>query len=295
MFSDFLEEWAIRREPPPDERFDLLMISRGAFHRSPQIGKPWRATWTELVAFLSKPMIAEAKDAAGGYACGVYRENRRRKADLVSTSLLVVDVDEGGDVARIASAVAKYRAIVHETFSSTPEAPRCRLLLALDGGGGAATYDRIHAVVRRELRNLGATPDEGAKDPCRFSYAPVRRPGVGYRFRAFDGRPIDVARLLAANPPPPPRASGPLPRAEHADRYKRAALQRAADALAGASVGDRHALLNREAHGLARLDLSEAEIANALLPAAVASMGEARRREIERTIRDAVRARRGAA
>jgi hypothetical protein len=65
--------------------------------------------------------------------------------------------------------------------------------------------------------------------------------------------------------------------------------------VAAAPAGARHAALNREAHALARLDLAEHEIAGALLPAFVESAGEGRRREGERTIRDAVRARRGVA
>jgi hypothetical protein len=54
-------------------------------------------------------------------------------------------------------------------------------------------------------------------------------------------------------------------------------------------------MLSREAFALARLGLSDAEIADALLPAFLAAAGERREAEGTRTIRDAVRARRGAA
>jgi hypothetical protein len=61
---------------------------------------------------------------------------------------------------------------------------------------------------------------------------------------------------------------------------------------AEATPGSRHYFLSREAFALARFDLSEAEIQGVLLPAFVASAGEHRQREGERTIRDAVFARR---
>lgn len=195
---------------------------------------------------------------------------------------------------RVAAVVARYRAIVHSTFSSTPDAPRCRIVLALAEPIDATTYEATHAVVRARLRGAGVSADEGAKDASRVSYAPVVRPGASYHYRSIDGAPLDARAVLAAQPPPP-RSAPRLPPPEHADAYVRAALRRAADTVAGSSPGARHYALCREAYALARLGVDEAQIASALLPAFVASAGEARRHEGERSIRDAVRARRGAA
>ena len=75
----------------------------------------------------------------------------------------------------------------------------------------------------------------------------------------------------------------------------RGALQKAAAALASASPGERHYALSREAFTLARLDVPTAEIESALLPAFAAAAGDTRMAEGVRTIRDAVKARRGAA
>ena len=151
----------------------------------------------------------------------------------------------------------------------------------------------MHAIARASFHADGITKGlEGAKDASRLSYCPVRRPGSGYRFRTTDGTLLDARRVVADQPP---RHATERPRvastALHTDRYRRAALRRAADALSTAGEGSRHETLNREAFALARLDLSVSEIAAALLPAAIATMGDGRRREAERTIADAVRAR----
>jgi hypothetical protein len=208
---------------------------------------------------------------------------------------LVVDVDEGGDVARVASALVNYRAVVHSTFSSSSDAPRCRIVLALAEPVDGATYEQTHAVVRAHLQAAGIVADEGAKDASRLSYAPVVRAGSEYHYRTTDGAGVDVGAVLAAQPRALPSACFHTLRRDHPDAYVRAALRRASSAVTAAPVGARHVTLNREAYALARLDVEEEVVAGVLLPAFVCSVGEEGRREGERTIRDAFRARRGGA
>jgi hypothetical protein len=280
---------------PNEREFDVLYLSPDRFRAQPQIGTACRMTWRQITAYLSRPSSGEAKDEGGAWSPGLYRDNVRRKSHLISIGALVVDVDEAGDVLRSAEILSRYRSILHETFSSTDDAPRCRIVLALAEAVDAAIYERAHAVVRAHLRRAGLVADDGAKDASRLSYSPVRRPGARYRFATTEGAPLDTRAVLAAQPPPPPR---PIPRPiapEHADAYVRGALRRAADAIASATPGERHYALSREAFSLARLGLDESQISSALLPAFVAAAGERREYEGARTIRDAIRARRGAA
>jgi hypothetical protein len=276
-----------------DHELDVLYVSPDRFRAQPQVGTPCRMTWHQIALYLSRPSIGEAKDEAGAWSPALYRGNVRRKANLVSIGAIVVDVDEAGDVQRAAEAVSRYRAIVHETFSSTDDAPRCRIVLMLADPIDAATYEATHALVRARLRSAGFGVDDGAKDASRVSYSPVRRAGARYRFVRTDGLPLDAHAVLAAHPPP--RAAPRLVAPEHHDAYTRAALQRAADAIGSATEGMRHYTLSREAFTLARLGLGDKQIERAVLPAFVASAGERREYEGRRTIRDAVRARRGAA
>jgi hypothetical protein len=273
----------------------VLYVAPARFRCSPQVGTSCLASWSSLSAYLGRPTTALEKDAAGAWSPALYRDDVRRKASLLQAFAIVVDVDQGGDVAAVAASLVGYRAVVHSTFSSTNEAPRCRIVLALAAPIDASTYERLHAVVRAHLRAAGIVADEGAKDASRLSYSPVVRPGAEFHYRTTDGAPLDARGVLDAQAPALQRARPPRSAPEHAGTYQRAALRRAAGAVAAAPAGARHAALNREAHALARLDLAEHEIAGALLPAFVESAGEGRRREGERTIRDAVRARRGVA
>jgi hypothetical protein len=274
---------------------DVLFVPPWRFHARPQVGLSLQMTWGELARWLSHPTVGEAKDEAGAWSPALYRDGVRRKAALVRSHAIVVDVDEGGDVERVAAAVARYSAILHSTFSSTSAAPRCRITLALAAPIDASTYEATHAIVRAHLRAVGIRADEGAKDASRLSYAPVIRPGASYHYRRIDGGPLDARAVLAAQPAPPPRRARHRLDPRHADAYVRAALRRAADAVAGSSPGTRHYMLSREAFFLARLDVDEEQIASALLAAFVASAGEGRENEGRRTIHDAVQARRGVA
>jgi hypothetical protein len=273
---------------------DVLYLSPQQFRRKPQVGTPTKLSWQEFSLYLSRPTVGEAKDGAGAYSPALYIDNVRRKANLVHASSLVVDIDVDGSVDRVADAVAKFRCIVHSTYSSTSAEPRCRLLFELVQGVDAITYERAHSMMRRRLACVGIVADEGAKDASRASYAPVVRPGAAFCFRQTDGEALDAKRLAAALPRERPWHAPVtvLPTSYRGDRYATAALRRATEAVAAAGEGVRHYSLAREAYGLSRLGLTETDIISALLPAFVAAAGERRSREGERTILDAIRARR---
>lgn len=233
------------------------------------------------------------KAIKGGFAIGKYIDDIRRKANLVRIGAVPLDLDRNG-VIEVANVLCRYLAVVHETFSSTDDAPRCRAFVFLaEPIEDPLIFDRLHTIMRSKLGALGAAPDESAKDCSRLCYSPVRRPGASYAFRLVKGEPLDWRAVLRANPPPPPRPAPRLPDSKHTDVYVRGALRRAAEAVLRASPGERHGVLCRESFSLARLALDEPEIRAALLGPFVCVAGEPRRREGEKTIADAVRARRG--
>jgi hypothetical protein len=207
---------------------------------------------------------------------------------------ITFDIDGGGDVDRASEAFAAFRKIVHSTYKSTSEAPRCRVVLPLAAAcTSLRDYERAHGVVRKELTQRGFIVDEGAKDISRLNYAPMVYPGRAFAFRSSTGAAFDIDKFSAAAPPPP--KPKPPPKPEHRNAYIQAALRRSSNALFAANVGDRHHLLSKEAFTLSRpeLGLSLDEVRGAVLEAFVARAGESRRREAERTIADAFKAARG--
>jgi len=269
----------------------VLYVAPEHFRASPQVGVQRRIAWAQLSSYLSRTTTGTAKDAAGAWSPALYRDGVRRKQAIVCVYALVVDVDEGGDVDLVASALARYAAVVHETFSSTPATPRCRVVILFAEPVDTMTYERTHVIVRAHLRVAGIVADEGAKDASRLSFAPVRRPGTDYRVRVIDGQPLSAARVIAAQRPLPSRRS--QRRVEHDSSYACGALRRAAEAVATAREGTRNETLNRETYCLARLDdLDDVTIETEMLDAALAvGLSE---REARRTIAGAIRSRRGA-
>lgn len=284
---------------------DVLLVEDPAVYpreRRRMVGRALRLPWWNVRTWLSRPLVATHKAERGGWTPAKFKGDHKLKANLVHASALLIDVDEGGDVDRIADLLVGHLAVVHSTFSSTPEKPRCRIVLPLVEPVDAATYETAWKAAAAHLGAHGVTPDMGTKDAGRLGYMPCVRAGAGYRFRSVDGDPLDARAAVAAQPAEPPRVHVPSPASEHSGRhtatehsgrYIAAALRKAAHAVASASAGTRHDLLNREAYGLARLDLTEGEIREALLPAFVQAAGEGRIEEGERAIRDAVKARGG--
>lgn len=272
---------------------DVLFLSPAQFWCKPQVGTPHQEPWSDFVEYLSSPVYADDKAAVGGFCFGRYRGNVRRKSELEAIGVLVVDVDGRGDIARVADVTSAYSTAILETFSSTVDEPRCRLFIELARDVDWRTYERAHLLVRDVLKRVaGVITDDGAKDACRFSYAPVRPVGAPYGFHVGTGAPLDAEALVRAYPEPArPR---PVVRTGNLTCYRRQALLRAAEAVVSATAGARHDTLNREVYSLARLGLTEDEIRGALLESAVSAMGEGRRREVERTVRDAFAARRSA-
>jgi hypothetical protein len=275
-----------------DEReVDLLYIPPERFRAAPQVGIPCRMPWQSLAVYLSRPSVGDEKDEAGAWSPAVYTDNVRRKANLVSIGALVIDVDESGDVDDVAEAVSKYACVVHETFSSTNDAPRCRLVMQLAAPVDAGTYETLHAIVRHRLSGAGIIADQAAKDASRVSYSPVRRSGAGYRFRVTHGRALHAEHVIAAHRRrlepalPPPRATD-----RTGDRYLDAALQRECAAVLNAGQGARNNTLNKAAHSLARLNISDDRIEADLLD--VAKRAGLSEHEARKTIASGLRARR---
>ncbi|HEV3193379.1 MAG TPA: hypothetical protein VGY54_22885 [Polyangiaceae bacterium] len=275
-----------------EPELDVLYVSSEQFPCKPQVGTPLRMTFDMISGYCSRPSIGNAKDVGGAISIALYRDNIRRKNNLVHVWAVAIDVDQNGDVDHVADALANYDAIIHSTFRSTDDAPRCRAFIRLEDPIDATAYDAAHEVVRAHLGARGIVVDAGAKDCSRLSYVPVVRPGAQYRFRRNRGKPLNVARMLAAQPPRTLRGSQHrlIDPNTNTDAYVRAALGSAYDRVASAPPGSRNDTLNREVFSLARLEVPDALIDATLSEAATTSGLPPH--EAQRTIASALRARR---
>ena len=250
---------------------DILDVSPSNMGRGAAMRLSWQAFADRLSVLAAtadadltnKTEVDRAKASAGGFAGGVYTEGVRRKTHFVSTSILTIDIDGGAPVDAVAAAVAGMRAIVLETFRSTPADRRCRLIFKLVEPVDLATHDAAHEIMRANIREAtGAKIDNGAKDCTRLSYWPVRRPGDSYGFVQTFGAELDARALIASEATkkvtptkaPRPRQRAPEPRASKTDatapttapRYARAALISAIQRVERAAEGERNNTLNAE-------------------------------------------------
>lgn len=279
---------------PADLEIDVLLVDDPEVYRRarrPMIGRAFRLPWWNVCTWLSRPSLATHKAQHGAWTPARFAHNHKKKEHLIHADALLVDVDDCGDVDAIADLFAPYLGCVHSTFSSTPVAPRCRIVLPLAESVDAPMYEHVWRIVVVYLEALGVRADRSAKDAGRLGFLPCVRAGDSYRFRPLGGALLDARAIIAAQPPEPPRRPPTVVAADHRDRYVRGALRRACINVATASEGMRHYTLSREAFGLARLGLSLEVISDALIPSFVAAAGEQRRHEGERTVRDAVHAR----
>jgi len=285
----------------------VLVLRPEAIRATPHRGTCIGETFGELAAYVSRPLVSPLKDAHGGISLGRFRDGVRRLTHFEGSTLLGLDMDAGThDAAALFAALGPWRRFTYSTFSSTATHPKARGILVLDREVDASTHKRLVRVVYAHAARAGVALDPAAVDATRWWFAPVVHPDRVELFQVHatddDAPPLPVAQLirqadeLAAhraaelaehrrrNPLPAPATSA-------GTAYLRAAVTKAIARVAGASAGDRHAALNVEAYSLARLGLSAAAVADALVPAFVAAAGPEREREAVRTVRDACNAR----
>lgn len=266
----------------------------------PQVGRVVETTWERFAAWPSRPIVTDDKASNGGFVLAELRDGVRRNDHVVTVCAFGADHDAGNVSAHDGhAALAGVRHVVFTTHSHTPAAPRWRAILPFDRPATLEEYSAVYPVLRAQFDAAGIELDRSAKDGCRLWYAPAARPGAPFEVYAGDGPALEVDALLALarqldeqraaeralrRPPPPPTSS-------RRDRYIRSAVEREVREVAAGTPGERHYRVCKAAFALARFGLTEAEIADAIVPAAVHAMGEARRREVERAVRDAVKAR----
>ena len=144
---------------------------------------------------MSKQEKAEKKDI-GGFVGGVVEGGRRTKASVKVRSLITLDADYADKAfADNAGVLFDYAMCIYSTHSSTPKAPRLRVLLPLNREVSADEYEPI---ARGIAKDLGIEQfDVTTYETNRLMYWPSTPKDGEYIFRVYDGDPVDADDVLA--------------------------------------------------------------------------------------------------
>lgn len=167
--------------------------------------------WGTVLRWPNKPKVGSKE--SGNYVFGTFeptpelahpncktqpcREIHRNKRGFVSRQVVALDADYLGSagvaaeefMARVES--LGMEALVHTTFSSTPEAPRYRLLLPADRAMDATEYTRVATWLVRELGEELFDPT--TVQPERYMYRPATKSLENFHSRHFPGFLVDVS------------------------------------------------------------------------------------------------------
>jgi hypothetical protein len=280
----------------------FTFLTRARFEAAPQIGLTIVQEWHSFLRWATWPSFGDSKASEGAW-CPCALEGGRVKGGRGPMSLLAFDVDDvtEGAIDRSVAALSHYEGAIVPTFSATPAKPKHRVILLPTRPLTPDEFKIAWPKMSQSLADGGITIDRGCKNVNRLYFSCVARsPGTWLGARLLTGDPVPVDEMLQtarieaeedrARREERARARQPVAE-EHRDVYIRAALDKARSNVASAPEGGRHEALLHEAFALARFDLSEQQIADALLEAFVGAAGESRRIEGRRAIHDAVQAR----
>jgi len=199
-----------------------------------------------------EPARYATKESVPRWAPVVFADDCRRKANVIACFGVGLDVDSGAAPrAAIEAAFGEYHAIVHSTWSSTPRAPRWRMIVPTSRAHSGLEYERLHRFLCIVAERAGIAVDLAARDPSRCWAAPAWRPS--YESFELDGATLDVDEALRVVPEEQPLPRSEAPTIRNVSAYVRAALLAETQAVAGAGPGTRNDTLNRSAWRLARL------------------------------------------
>ncbi len=142
----------------------------------------------------------------------------RLAANVTHMTALAVDIDHGS-IPQLERQIEHIRACglrawVWETHSSTPEAPRFRVVFpfARPLPLPSARWWSNHAWPKLVAHvKLEVAADQACKDPCRLYYLPRKPEGGAHEWLSVEGKCLDWSRVLGAVPEKPEIVLPPLP------------------------------------------------------------------------------------
>ncbi|NCC15723.1 MAG: hypothetical protein EOM28_05160 [Clostridia bacterium] len=131
----------------------------------------------------------------GGFVGGHLKDGRRKKGNVLSRSMLTLDMDYGtssiwGEICTF----FPYQCCIYSTHKHTPENPRLRLIIPLSRDVGEEEYAAVSRMVAKEV-GIDLF-DDTTYEPERLMYWPsTSRNGV-FVYEEKDGSPLDPDAFL---------------------------------------------------------------------------------------------------
>lgn len=151
------------------------------------------------------------------YVGGSFRDANapRGKRNIRERWVITLDADEVMPEAlpRLVEAVRElgYESIIHATHSSTPSAPRCRVVFPLAAPLPAATYPEVANALMAALEVPGVAWDASCSQAERAMYWPSTPDRANYWAEFTEGQAMDAAEFMAERTPPTPSKDAGAP------------------------------------------------------------------------------------
>ena len=181
--------------------------------RKDKLWKQKEVSWDEFVKRLSQTTVTSetqveyrkmkkyqqdnVKDV-GGFVAGELKEGRRRKENVLSRSMVTLDMDYADDAEAIASNIEMlydYACCIYSTHKHTPEKPRLRIIIPLSRKVSADEYQAVSRMVAKEIGI--ELFDDSTYEPNRLMYWPSTSSDGEYFFRVIEGEFLNPDSILS--------------------------------------------------------------------------------------------------
>lgn len=133
----------------------------------------------------------------GGFVAGELKDGRRRKENVLSRSMLTLDMDYADDAEAIAANIEMlydYGACIYSTHKHSDDKPRLRIIIPLSRKVSADEYQATSRMIAKEIGI--ELFDDTTYEPNRLMYWPSTSSDVGYFFKAIEGEFLNPDEVL---------------------------------------------------------------------------------------------------
>ena len=181
--------------------------------RKDKFWKQQTVAWDEFVKKLSRTTVTSETQAeyrkmkkheqdnikdVGGFVAGELKDGRRRKENVLSRSMLTLDMDYAEDAEALTSNIEMlygYACCFYSTHKHTPEKPRLRVIIPLSRLVSADEYQAISRMIAKEVGM--ELFDDTTYEPNRLMYWPSTSSDGEYFFKVIEGEYLVPDEVLA--------------------------------------------------------------------------------------------------